>query len=78
MATHSSIFAWGIPCAEKSHTYSPWGGKELDTTKRLSTRARTAIYKLSSLKCMDGLKIGFCFSSGGHHLGAGTLAMDVR
>ena len=26
-ATHSSILAWRI------HGYSPWGGKELDTTE---------------------------------------------
>ena len=29
-ATHSSILAWRIPL------YSPWGHKELDSTKRLS------------------------------------------
>ena len=31
MATHSSILAWRTPW-----TYSPWGGKELDMTERLS------------------------------------------
>ena len=30
-ATHSSILAWRIPWL-----YSPWGGKESDTTERLS------------------------------------------
>ena len=27
---------------------------------------------------MDSLKIGFCFSSAGHHLGPGTLLMGVN
>ena len=32
-ATHSSIFAWEIPWKEEpGRLYSPWGGKELDTT----------------------------------------------
>ena len=34
MATHSSILAWRIPWTEESLVgYSPWGGKELDTTE---------------------------------------------
>ena len=33
IATHSSILAWEIPWKEESgRLYSPWGGKELDTT----------------------------------------------
>ena len=36
MATHSSTLAWRIPWMEKPGAgYSPWGRKELDTTKRL-------------------------------------------
>ena len=36
-ATHSSILAWRIPWTEEpGRLYSPWGCKELDTTKRLS------------------------------------------
>ena len=34
VATQSSILAWRIPWTEVGH--SPWGCKELDTTKRLS------------------------------------------
>ena len=33
MATHSSILAWGIPWTRSLAGYSPWGHKELDTTK---------------------------------------------
>ena len=35
MATHSSILAWRIPMDRGAWqtTYSPWGHKELDTTK---------------------------------------------
>ena len=35
-ATHSSILAWEIPLSEGLVGYSPWGGKELDTTEGLS------------------------------------------
>ena len=35
MATHSSILAWKTPRTEKAGgLYSPWGGKESDTTER--------------------------------------------
>ena len=33
MSTHSSILAWKIPWTEELVSYSPWGHKELDTTK---------------------------------------------
>ena len=37
MATHSSILAWRISWTdEPGRLYSPWGHKELDTTKRLT------------------------------------------
>ena len=32
MATHCSILAWRIPCTEEPGGYSPWGGKESETT----------------------------------------------
>ena len=32
MAIHSSILAWEIPWTEDLAGYSPWGGKESDTT----------------------------------------------
>ena len=35
MATHSSILARRIPRAEEPGGYSPWGRKELDTTKHV-------------------------------------------
>ena len=35
MATHSSIVAWRSPWAEEPGGYSPWGRKELDTTKHV-------------------------------------------
>ena len=34
MATHSNILAWRIPWTEELAGYSPWGNKELNTTKQ--------------------------------------------
>ena len=46
IATHSSIFGWGIPWTEKSLVdYSPRGHKESDTTEQSST-AQTRPYAL--------------------------------
>ena len=39
MATHSSIFAWEIPWAEKPGRLQSMGCKELDVTERLSKQA---------------------------------------
>ena len=37
IATHSSILAWKTPWTEEpGGLHSPWGHKELDTTKRLT------------------------------------------
>ena len=36
MATHSSVLAWRIPCAEETGGYSPSGHKESDTNERLN------------------------------------------
>ena len=36
MATHSSVLAWRIPWTEESAGYSPWCGKESDTTEQLT------------------------------------------
>ena len=37
LATHSSILAWRIPIDRGAWwAYSPWGGKELDTTEQLT------------------------------------------
>ena len=35
METHSSTLAWKIPWTSNLVGYSPWGGKESDTTERL-------------------------------------------
>ena len=35
MAIHSSTIAWKIPWTEELVGYSPWGGKESDTTEQL-------------------------------------------
>ena len=32
-ATHSSILTWKLPQTEEPGSYSPYGHKELDTTK---------------------------------------------
>ena len=34
MAIHSSTIAWNIPGQRSRVVYSPWGGKESDTTER--------------------------------------------
>ena len=36
MAAPSSILAWRIPWTKEPGGYSPWGGKESNTTERLS------------------------------------------
>ena len=36
ITTHSSIVTWQIPWTEESVGYSPWGCKELNTTKQLT------------------------------------------
>ena len=36
MASHSGTLAWRIPWTEEPAGYSPWGGKESDTTERLT------------------------------------------
>ena len=41
MVTHSSIPAWRIPRSEAPGSYSPWGGKELDTTKHSIVHSST-------------------------------------
>ena len=39
MATHSSFLVWRIPWTEEpGGLYSPWGHRESDRTKRLSTQ----------------------------------------
>jgi len=46
MATHSGTLAWKIPWVEKPVVgYSPWGCKELDTTKRLHFHFHSFMYK---------------------------------
>ena len=42
MVTHSSILTWKIPQTEEpGGLYSPWGGKESDTTEQLSFHFHT-------------------------------------
>ena len=46
MATHSSVLAWGIPRTEEpGGLYSPWGCKEVDTTKRLTRGPTQALIR---------------------------------
>ena len=40
-ATHFTILAWRIPWTEELAGYSPWGGKESDTTEQLSLLFQT-------------------------------------
>ena len=47
MVTHSSNLAWRIPGQRRLVGYSPWGRKESDMTKQLSTHIH--IYKYSWL-----------------------------
>ena len=48
MATHSSILAWRIPMDRGRNLvgYSPWGGKELDTTEWLKLTEETKLIPL--------------------------------
>ena len=39
MTTHSSIFAWEVPCTEERGRLQSMGCKELDVTERLSKQA---------------------------------------
>ena len=51
MATHSSIPAWKIPWTEEpGGLYSPWGGKESDTTEHLRTYIQTQPQTVSTPK----------------------------
>ena len=36
MANHSRTLVWRIPWTEEPGGYSPWGGKQLDTTEQLT------------------------------------------
>ena len=48
MATHSNILAWRIPWTEEpGRLYSPWGGKESDTTEWLAIHLKL-IYSVSN------------------------------
>ena len=48
MVTHSSILAWQIPI--DTGAYSPWGGKESDTTEQLSRAEHVETNTLSYVK----------------------------
>ena len=61
MATHSSVLAWRIPWTEEPGGYSPWGHKELDTTKQIlflgapkSLQMVTAAMKLKDAYSLEG------------------------
>ena len=61
MATHSSVLAWRIPWTEEPGGYSPWGCKELDTTKQIlflgapkSLQMVTAAMKLKDAYSLEG------------------------
>ena len=41
METHSSVLAWRIPWTEEPGRLQSMGGKEVDTTERLSMHAHT-------------------------------------
>ena len=45
MAIHSNILAWKTPGQRSLSGYSPWGHKELNTTKWLSLHFMTLSYK---------------------------------
>ena len=52
MATHSSILAWRIAMDRGDGcTYSPWGGKELDTNEQLNNNRHT--FLLETLKILE-------------------------
>ena len=47
MVTHSRILASRIPWGEALTGYSPWGGKESDTTERLSLHFTSPFHPIS-------------------------------
>ena len=54
MATHSSIFAWGVPWTETSMVgYILWGRRESDTTERLNNSVVVAVQWLSCIWLCD-------------------------
>ena len=62
MATHSSICTWRIPWTEELVGYSPWGCKELDTTKQLTLKTSEAWWKIYILcKKKKNLKLKSSF-----------------
>ena len=60
MATHSSILAWKKSHRQRSLVgYSPWGHKELDTTKRLSHHQQQL--SVSSLRTLNIIPVDYIF-----------------
>ena len=59
MAIHSSILAWRIPWTEEPGGYSPWGGKELDTTE-VTQHVYMQTWKatLGSCSCLSHVVLG--------------------
>ena len=57
VAPHSSIFAWEIPWTEEPGRLYPWGCKELDMTKRLSTHTLWNMTFHVSFRSSDCTKI---------------------
>ena len=49
MATHSGIITWKIHEQRSLVGYSPWGRKELDMTKQLSTAQHSTLISLDFL-----------------------------
>ena len=58
MATHSSILAWKIPWTEEPAGYSPWGNKELDTSKLLTL---STFLHFPHFPLLSTLKLGYLF-----------------
>ena len=63
LATHSSILAWRIPWTEEPGGHSPWGCKQLDTTKRLTytVTLSCSCLRLCLLHCFLSLSFLFFF-----------------
>ena len=55
MAIHPSILAWRIPWTEETVSYSPLGGKESDTTERLTLPQSELL--LADYVCSDSFQI---------------------
>ena len=78
MATQVSILAWRIPCVEEPGGYSPWGGKEPDTTEQLKNNELLKTYVIPNVfEVVYKIKLGLPGGAGSKEP-ACQCRLDVR